>query len=98
MSNTNIIILIVLLAGAYGFYEAMQAKKLKESQKAYIEKLAQLKVEYENLLNSGNKSQALNAGRAYYSWLRKTAKVMEGENGSLTIYDEQAITNDLSTM
>ncbi len=44
---------------------------------------------YNTALKSGNKVDALNKGRAYYSLLR---------NGDLTIYDEQAITNDLSTM
>jgi hypothetical protein len=37
---------------------------------------------------SGDKQKALNAGRAYYSRRR----------GRPTIYDEQAIANDLSTM
>ncbi|HEX8355829.1 MAG TPA: hypothetical protein VF610_00370 [Segetibacter sp.] len=44
---------------------------------------------YKNALNSGNKQEALYAGRAYYAELR---------NGELTIYDEQAIANDLSTI
>lgn len=44
---------------------------------------------YQDALRSGNKGAALSAGRAYYSNLRK---------GKLTIYDEQAITNDLSAM
>ncbi|WP_338876925.1 hypothetical protein WBJ53_14815 [Spirosoma sp. SC4-14] len=52
-------------------------------------KEAELKAIYDDALRSGNKSRALAAGRAYYSHLRK---------GKLTIYDEQAITNDLSTM
>jgi len=52
-------------------------------------KEAELKAIYDDALRSGNKSRALAAGRAYYSHIRK---------GKLTIYDEQAITNDLSTM
>lgn len=44
---------------------------------------------YQRALASGDKRAALEAGRAYYSRLR---------GGKLTIYDEQALTNDLSTM
>ena len=50
----------------------------------------ELKAEYEAALNSGDKKAALEAGRAYYSFQR--------EDGKLTIFDEQAITNDLSVM
>jgi ABC-type uncharacterized transport system fused permease/ATPase subunit len=53
-------------------------------------KLQELKLAYEQSLKGNNKKTALDAGRAYYSALR--------ENKALTIYDEQAITNDLSTM
>lgn len=44
---------------------------------------------YRNAIESGNKQAALNAGRAYYAELR---------GGELTMYDEQAIANDLSTI
>jgi hypothetical protein len=44
---------------------------------------------YQQALNSGDRAAALRAGRAYYAKLR---------GGRLTIYDEQALTNDLSTM
>ena len=44
---------------------------------------------YQAALRSGDKGAALRAGRTYYSKLR---------GGNLTIYDEQALTNDLSTM
>ncbi len=50
---------------------------------------ARLKDEYAKALRSGDKQKALEAGRKYYAKLR---------GGRLTIYDEQAITNDLSTM
>lgn len=53
-------------------------------------KLAALKLKYDKSLKGSNKRAALEAGRAYYSALRKGKE--------LTIYDEQAITNDLSTM
>lgn len=49
-----------------------------------------LKKEYEIALEGFDKKIALDAGRKYYSALRKDTK--------LTIYDEQAITNDLMTM
>lgn len=52
--------------------------------------LAGLKQKYEKLLRGSDKRAALEAGRSYYSALRK--------DKSLTIYDEQAISNDLTTM
>ena len=48
-----------------------------------------LKSEYDAALKGTDKDKALKAGRAYYSALR---------SGSLTIYDEQAIANDLHAM
>jgi hypothetical protein len=45
---------------------------------------------YQKALSGSDKRLALNAGRNYYSRLRG--------GGILTIYDEQAISNDLSTM
>lgn len=53
-------------------------------------KLRELKQAYEKTLASNNKRAALDAGRAYYSAWR--------ENKTLTVYDEQAIANDLSAM
>lgn len=50
---------------------------------------AKLKKAYDDALNGGDKRAALNAGRAYYGALRK---------GKLTMFDEQALTNDISTM
>jgi len=44
---------------------------------------------YQKALRSGEKQHALQAGRRYYSHLR---------GGRLTIYDEQAINNDLLAM
>jgi hypothetical protein len=49
-----------------------------------------LRVQYERSLREHDKRTALDAGRAYRSALRS--------DGVLTIYDEQAIANDLSTM
>lgn len=45
---------------------------------------------YHEALCGTNKRVALNAGRAYYSAFRR--------GGKLTMYDEQAINNDLNTM
>jgi hypothetical protein len=50
--------------------------------------LAKLWETYNIARASGDKARALEAGRAYYSRRR----------GKLSIYDEQAIANDLSTM
>lgn len=52
-------------------------------------RLAALEQQYHQALKGKDKGAALTAGRAYYSTLR---------NKKLTIYDEQAIANDLSTM
>ena len=49
-----------------------------------------LKAEYDEALKSGDRGRALQAGRAYYAALRT--------GSTLTIYDEQAIANDLKTM
>jgi len=53
-------------------------------------KIRNLKTAYEEALRGTDKQAALAAGRAYYGSLRK--------NGLLTIYDETALTNDISTM
>lgn len=60
------------------------------SSNAEAKKLESLKDQYHSLLKGSDKRAALEAGRSYYSALRK--------GKTLTIYDEQAITNDLSTM
>jgi hypothetical protein len=57
--------------------------------KGRIARIKESKTIYEKALKSGNKEEALKAGRIYYERLR---------GGRLTIYDEQAITNDLSAM
>ena len=53
-------------------------------------KLATLKERYDTALRGDDKRLALECGRAYYAALRSPRQ--------LTIYDEQAITNDLATM
>jgi hypothetical protein len=79
MFSLIVIVLIIALIFAIVSYIKSERKKLKE-----------LKQQYEQSLKGTNKRAALNAGRAYYTALRKE-KV-------LTAKDEQAITNDLSTM
>ena len=54
------------------------------------EKRKKLKDAYDKALRERNKKAALDAGRAYYLSIRKGT--------SLTIYDEQAIANDLNAM
>lgn len=49
-----------------------------------------LKKDFEEALKNYDKKAALEAGRKYYASIRP--------GGKLTIYDEQALTNDISTM
>lgn len=65
-----------------------QTKK-SEANKIYEEQSQRLQKTYQNALQSGNKKLALEAGRNYFTHLRK---------GELTLEDEQTITNDLSTI
>jgi hypothetical protein len=77
-----IFIIGLLVFAVGGFYLINRQQKKQERLKA-------LKDLYTQASKSGNKSEALQAGRRYYSYLR---------NGTLSIYDERAITNDLSTI
>lgn len=47
------------------------------------------KAAYDHARKSGDRQAALEAGRRYYAELR---------GGTLSVYDEQALNNDLSTM
>lgn len=53
-------------------------------------KTQQLKADYDQALRAGDKKKALEVGRNYYASMRS--------NKTLTIYDEQALTNDINTM
>lgn len=75
-------ILIVVALLCFGLYYFLGPAANKK-------KIEHLKNEYDRALSKGNKKEALAAGRAYYSALR---------NGTLTIYDEQALANDLNAM
>ncbi|MBN8836375.1 MAG: hypothetical protein J0I09_03900 [Sphingobacteriia bacterium] len=56
----------------------------------WISALNNAKAEYHEALNGTGKRKALELGRRYY-------RLKRGK-GKLTIYDEQAITNDLAAM
>ena len=60
-----------------------------KKKQAFQEEAARLEKAFIDAKNGKNKAKALVAGRAYYSFLR---------GGSLSICDEQSLTNDLSTM
>lgn len=51
--------------------------------------IAAIKAQYEKALQDKDKRAALTLGRQYYSKLRR---------GRLTIYDEQALTNDIASI
>ena len=64
-----------------------------QAEKTRIAKNKQIKevyTQYQNALKKKDKVQALALGRKYYALQRK--------NNRLTIYDEQAITNDLNSI
>ena len=82
--TSMIIFIVILLAFAIGGFYLINRQRKKQQKR-----LQALKEAYSKALTNSNKAEALQAGRKYYSYLR---------NGKLTIYDEQAITNDLSTM
>ncbi len=65
-------------------YELVKSEELREKE------ANKKKVEYFNALEGTDKALALKLGREYYGLLRK--------DGRVTTYDEQAITNDLSSM
>lgn len=63
-------------------FEKARRKKMNEAKEIYIQ--------YQNALKRKDKVQALELGRKYYVMLRRRNR--------LTIYDEQAITNDLNSI
>jgi RNA polymerase-interacting CarD/CdnL/TRCF family regulator len=62
---------------------------IRRNQKVRKTEIATLKQVYDAALRSGDKAKALELGRKYYSVKR---------GGVLSIYDEQALTNDLAAM
>lgn len=75
---------IILCLGILAVIYWMYIQNVKKNKR-----IAALKGAYEQALRQGDKRVALEAGRKYYSALR---------DGKLTIYDEQALANDISTM
>jgi len=75
----SLIFVFIAIVAGITFFKYQKLKKIRE-----------LKNTYEKALSDGNKQEALTAGRAYYSYLRK--------DKLLTIYDETAINNDISAM
>lgn len=74
----------IMIAGAIFAYFYSNYKEKEEKR------LEEIELEYKEALKGTDKSKALRLGRIYYGSLR--------EDGNVTIYDEQAITNDLSSM
>ena len=86
------IMVIVTLAFIVMFF-AIPKKRVKELSVTRSERKSHkqlIKTNYEQALKGTDKNLALQLGRKYYSSLRNY--------GILTIYDEQALANDLSTM
>ena len=79
----NILIYFFIGRGVY-----LRVKKIKN--------LKQLKENYFEAIRNKDKMQALQTGRLYYAKCR-TGFFGSG-SGRLTIYDEQAIANDLSVI
>lgn len=76
----------IVIIGLIVFFSWRYVSKQNKRDK----RILMLKQSYNDALSETDKKDALDKGRLYYSALRK--------KGILTIYDEQAITNDLSSM
>jgi hypothetical protein len=86
---TIIILLFLLIIGSLIFWLYSNAQKRAETLKLEKEYEMTKELLRQNPKNSRQREQMLIAGRKYYSSLR---------NGILSIYDEQAISNDLSAI
>lgn len=86
METINLILLSIVIIVTIALTAYWHYRDIIEKEKNI--KLA--KEAYDKALQSSDKADALKKGRLYYSWIR--------DNNTLTIYDEQAITNDLSAM
>jgi hypothetical protein len=74
--------IVAVIVAAVYFFYSRQQKRFNKI-------LGELKQVYEQELRNATKQSALQAGRNYYAALR---------GGRLSVYDEQAIANDISTM
>jgi len=81
----SVLLAIVVIAAVIWFKVVVPRKKKAEFDK----KSAELEKAFLDAKREKNKAKALEAGRAYYSHLR---------GGSLTIYDETSLNNDLNAM
>jgi len=75
---------------AYSLKEYISFEIGYKRDKKNDDKVAPKRDAYYKALKGSNKEEALRLGRHYYSSLRA--------NGRLTIYDEQAIANDINSM
>jgi hypothetical protein len=81
----------IAILGIFWTYKGMNTKKRIEKEEEHQFMLAQkLKNDYFESLKGLDKAEALRLGRKYYGSLR--------EDGRVTTYDEQAITNDINSM
>jgi len=78
--------LIVIVLGVLVILMIVAFEVYKKGKQALVR---EKKEAYDKAIKEGDKQKAVIAGRAYYSELR---------GGSLSIYDEQAIANDISTI
>jgi hypothetical protein len=88
-----LILIILVILGAITSLNPRQPKEdewAKHAREFRIEKTQTLLAAYKESLSGTDKQDALQRGRAYYAYLRG--------NGQLTIYDEQALANDLAAM
>lgn len=83
----SIVSIVLLLAVVVGIIIIVTSGNNANSLENELERL---EFEYETALLGLDKRAALKAGRLYYAMRRK--------DKTLSIYDEQAIANDLSTM
>ena len=83
--------IVPILGGIYWTNKGVKNKnRIEEEEERQIMLAEKLKNDYFESLKGLDKSKALQLGREYYGSLR--------EDGRITIYDEQAITNDINSM
>ncbi|MDR6570061.1 hypothetical protein PV783_20120 [Chitinophaga sp. CC14] len=88
--NAFLLIVFVIVIVYLAFRHDNIKKKKEDTRKAEYEAALSAKhAVYQQALRTDDRQLALKLGREYYSFLR---------GGSLSVYDEQALTNDLSTM
>lgn len=81
--------ILFLLLGFGGWAALVLNQDKRKQEEKRREQDQRLYNVFQKAMASGDKAAALKAGRAYYGHQR---------GGTLTSYDEQALSNDLSTM